>query len=85
MRRQALSQKFGEISYEDTADYIKENMRIHTHNDTYAADSPEGYEAIVPDESEVVMLRRGGLSKFGEVDEDDKPENWLTEAHEHSN
>ena len=84
MRRQAMAQKFGEISYEDSADYIKENMRVHTHNGTYSADSPEGYEAVT-DDAEAVMLRRGGLSKFGETDDDDLVENWLTEAHSHSN
>ena len=49
MRRQALSQKFGEISYEDTAEFINENMRIHSHHDQYTLDSPEGYEAVTDD------------------------------------
>ena len=59
-------------------------MRGYTNSKAYNASIPEGYEAVV-DEPAAVMLGRGGLSKFGETDDEDLPENWLTEAHSHSN
>ena len=51
-------------------------MWLGSHSPEYAAEIPEGYEA----EESNVQLR-----KWGEIDEEDKVENWLTALHSHSN